>query len=195
MSTKFINLEDRIVTDTGEVVVKFPLLFQRCCSRLPYTNLLAEKDWQVEKFNKHKTEDLDTIEMWEDDGVVTGPADETYEWTIPQEYQELNIVDMAIDGLEKKMDQGKTWEDEAYAGRLMDELDEMRKRDMFPFVRCLIYVRDKFRKNKIVWGVGRGSSCASLVFYLLDINRVDPVKYGIPMEEFFKPEKITDEET
>ena len=68
---------------------------------------------------------------------------------------------------------------------------EMEKRDMFPFVRCMLYVRDKFRQNNVVWGVGRGSSCACLIFYLLDINRVDPVKYDIPMEEFFKPEKIT----
>ena len=73
-----------------------------------------------------------------------------------------------------------------YVSRLSWELDQMEKRNMFPFVRCLLYVTDRFRDEGVVWGVGRGSSCASLVMFLLDINKVDPVKYGIPVEEFFK---------
>lgn len=195
MSTKFIDLDDRIVTDEGQVIAKFALLFDRCRSGQSYTDLLSERDWQVELFNRRSGDELPDIEIWDDDGEVNGPPEESYEWTIPQEYQELNIYDMCFHAFNAKVAKGNIDDDEVYANRLMDELQEMDKRDMFPFVRCLVYVRDRFRKNNVVWGVGRGSSCASLVFYLLDINRVDPVKYEIPKEEFFKPEKMIDETT
>ena len=76
--------------------------------------------------------------------------------------------------------------DEAYIERLSFELEEMKKRDMIPFIRCLVYVIDRFREKDVVWGIGRGSSCASLIMFVLGINRVDPVKYDIPKEEFFK---------
>jgi DNA polymerase III alpha subunit len=57
---------------------------------------------------------------------------------------------------------------------------------MHQFVRCLLYVTHRFKEDGVLWGVGRGSSCASLIMYLLGINKVDPVKYNIPAEEFFK---------
>ena len=195
MSTKFINLEDRIVTDEGKVALKLPLFVELCRSGKPYTHLLAVRNWDIERFNKNTGDEYPDIEIWDDDGEANGPPDETYDWTIPQEYQDLNIYDMSLHAFSKKVAEGKIEEDETYASRLMDELQEMNNRNMFPFIRCLVYVRDKFRENRVVWGVGRGSSCACLVMYLLDINKVDPVKYEIPMEEFFKPEKINEEDT
>ena len=96
------------------------------------------------------------------------------------------IMDRALEALSRKINEGKLGDGYAYSTRTLDELGEMRSRGMFPFVRCLLYVTDQFHKEGVVWGVGRGSSCASLVMFLLRINRIDPVKYGIPAEEFFK---------
>ena len=45
---------------------------------------------------------------------------------------------------------------------------------------------DKFRNDGIVWGVGRGSSCASYVLFLLFVNDVDPVRFGINFSEMSK---------
>ena len=73
-----------------------------------------------------------------------------------------------------------------YEDRLVWELGQMRKQEMYPFIRCLVYVIDEFRKHDILWGVGRGSSCSSLVMFILGINRVDPIKYNIDPKEFFK---------
>jgi DNA polymerase III alpha subunit len=50
----------------------------------------------------------------------------------------------------------------------------------------MVYIIDTLRKNNIVWGVGRGSSVASYVLFLLGVHRVDSVKYDIPLNEFFK---------
>lgn len=53
------------------------------------------------------------------------------------------------------------------------------------FIECVQYMVEQFNSNDMVWGVGRGSSCASLVLFLMGIHCVDPVKYDIDMQEFF----------
>jgi DNA polymerase III alpha subunit len=55
--------------------------------------------------------------------------------------------------------------------------------DMLFFIKYLV---DTLRKNKIIWGVGRGSSVASYVLYLIGVHKVDSIKYNLPIEEFFK---------
>jgi len=73
-----------------------------------------------------------------------------------------------------------------YIERLSIELEEMNKRNMFALLKHLIYIRKQFVDNKIVWGVGRGSSCASLVMFLIGVNKIDPVLYNIPVSEFLR---------
>jgi hypothetical protein len=42
---------------------------------------------------------------------------------------------------------------------------------------------------------GRGSAAASLIFYLLDITRVDPIEWNFPFERFINDKKTaTDSE-
>lgn len=50
----------------------------------------------------------------------------------------------------------------------------------------------KFAKeNGIRIGPGRGSACGSLVADVLDITNVNPLKYGLIMERFINPERIS----
>ena len=183
MSTILIDLEDRIITDDGQTVAKHSLLMKKALSGEVFTNLPAlnepETKWDLEQYNRFT--EKDQIQLWVDDGEFVGPDAETYEWTIPEKYRELDIIELSVQRLEER---GLTSEE--YIDRLGFELEQMEKRDMFPFLRCLVYVIDMFREKGVVWGVGRGSSCASLVMFVLGINRVDPIKYDIPAEEFFK---------
>jgi len=50
----------------------------------------------------------------------------------------------------------------------------------------MIYIVDMMRKNNLVWGVGRGSSVASYVLYLIGIHKIDSLKYNLNIEEFLK---------
>lgn len=75
--------------------------------------------------------------------------------------------------------------DSRYKERLKLELEEIKKRNMHSFICCIHYVIETLKKKNILWGVGRGSSCASLILYLLDVHMVDPVKYDIDLQEFF----------
>lgn len=182
MSTKLIDLNDRVITDKGEVVARYELLVQRALSGQVFTDMPALPHKDIGRYNERSGREH-PIEFWEDTGADTleGPDPETFEWTIPKKYLELDLYEICAAAL---MARGLV--NEEYVGRLTWELDQMEQREMFPFVRCLLYVTDQFHKEGVVWGVGRGSSCASLVMFLLRINRIDPVKYDIPAEEFFK---------
>jgi len=72
--------------------------------------------------------------------------------------------------------------------RVVEELEQYRSRNLYPILRALIYIIDTMRKHKIVWGVGRGSSVASYVLYLLGVHKVDSLKYNLDIKEFLKDE-------
>ena len=54
------------------------------------------------------------------------------------------------------------------------------------FLRFCIYLAVVLKQEGIVHGVGRGSSCACFLLYLLGINKVNPLVYGLEIEEFLK---------
>ena len=179
MSTKILDLEDKVVTDDGSVVFKYDFLVHLVSNTSVFSDFLVLPHHDLRVYNMRNPEHALTV--WEDDNITSGPDKETFDWVIPEEYQKLDIVDLSAYKLKEL---GLTSEE--YTSRLEYELFEMNKRGMFQFIRCVYYVVEELRKNNIVWGVGRGSSCASLVLFVLGINRVDPVKYNIPVGEFIK---------
>jgi DNA polymerase III alpha subunit len=40
--------------------------------------------------------------------------------------------------------------------------------------------------NRIIWGVGRGSSVASYVLYKLGVHRIDSMYYDLDPQEFLR---------
>ena len=98
-------------------------------------------------------------------------------WDIPQQYQQLDVLNYLHDKM------GNAGEERL--SRLAAEWKEIQSRGMEPLIKTLIYIVDKFKESKTVWGVGRGSSCASYVLFLIGLHKVDPIKFGIPMTEFF----------
>ena len=77
-----------------------------------------------------------------------------------------------------------------YSERLIYELDriiELGFSGYFLIVQDLI---NHCRKMGIFVGPGRGSASGSLVCYLLDITRLDPVKYKLLFDRFISPARI-----
>jgi DNA polymerase III alpha subunit len=50
----------------------------------------------------------------------------------------------------------------------------------------MIYLVDFMRENDIVWGVGRGSSVASYVLYLIGVHKIDSLYYDLDIAEFLR---------
>jgi DNA polymerase III alpha subunit len=48
------------------------------------------------------------------------------------------------------------------------------------------YVVDTLRANNVVWGVGRGSSVASYVLFIIGVHKIDSVKYDLDWREFLR---------
>jgi DNA polymerase III alpha subunit len=98
------------------------------------------------------------------------------QWFMPQYYQNLDIEGELLSLCHTHEQQT----------RVRQELLLFKKNNLLNLVRYLKYLVDTMTQNNIVWGVGRGSSVASYVLYLIGLHMVDPIKYQIPLTEFFK---------
>ena len=101
---------------------------------------------------------------------------DTNNWFMPDSYKKMDIEKFVLDACNE----------EEYTQRAKVELEEFSKRNLTMLLRQVKYIIDTLRKNNIVWGVGRGSSVASLVLHILGVHKIDPIKYNIPLNEFFK---------
>ena len=97
-------------------------------------------------------------------------------WRMPKEYKELDIAAYVL-GLCKE---------EHELQRVGEELILYQERDLFDLLRYLKYLIDTLRKNNIVWGVGRGSSVASYVLFLIGVHKIDSLYYNLNIDEFLK---------
>jgi len=91
-----------------------------------------------------------------------------------------------LDELKNKLINSERY-NKKYVDRFKKELDfffkDKTRADFLFSVNKLI---EQFEEDGIVWGVGRGSSCASLILYILKVHDIDPVKYEINFQEFSK---------
>lgn len=97
-------------------------------------------------------------------------------WFIPDEYKNFDIAKFVLDQCQNE-------EELQRAGK---ELLLYQERDMFVLLQYLKYLVDTMRTNNIVWGVGRGSSVASFVLYLIGVHKINSLYYDLPIEEFLK---------
>ena len=70
--------------------------------------------------------------------------------------------------------------------RVEEEYKLYHETNLENLLRLMMYLVDSFRKYGILWGVGRGSSVASYILYLIGINRINPLKYDLNIEEFLR---------
>jgi len=97
-------------------------------------------------------------------------------WWMPDEYKTFNLHEYLM---------GQCATDEQIQ-RMNEEFEEYKTRGLLPLLRYMKYIVDTMRENDIVWGVGRGSSVASYVLYLIGVHKVDSIKYDLDFKEFFR---------
>jgi DNA polymerase III alpha subunit len=97
-------------------------------------------------------------------------------WNMPVEYKNLDIAKYILD-------QCSNSEELQRAGQ---ELLLFQEREMFPLLQYLKYLVDTMRKHDVVWGVGRGSSVASFVLFLLGVHKINSLYYDLSIDEFLK---------
>lgn len=98
-------------------------------------------------------------------------------WFMPDEYKTLDIENWLFE-------QAPPWDPQHT--RLAEELEAYKARDMLDLLRWLKYFVDTCSKEQVLWGLGRGSSVASYVLYLIGVHNIDPIKYNLDWQEFLR---------
>lgn len=139
-------------------------------------DIIVEPSQEIDKLEEHSNiklkkfdPSLELISIEDFDSLCQS------DWFIPEEYKNMDIEGYLAHVCPKENYQ-----------RLIEELQEYRERNLLPLLKVLKYLVDTLRKHKVLWGVGRGSSVASYVLYLLEVHRIDSVKYQLDWHEFLK---------
>lgn len=97
-------------------------------------------------------------------------------WHMPEQYRNMDIAQHVL-GL---------CNNEAELQRCGHELLMYQDKNLFELLKYMVYLVDTMTANKIIWGVGRGSSVASYVLYKLGVHQVDSIYYNLDVEEFLR---------
>ena len=138
----------------------------------------------IEHFNSLVETPAEMIQLSPlDDEIFKSFTPDAY--LIPDEYKNLDLTTYVKSKYEEHLSNSGEQKTENAARRINIELDEIKKRNVELLFKTIIYIVDIFKQQGIIYGIGRGSSCASYILFLIGLNSVDPLKFDISIEEFF----------
>ncbi len=97
-------------------------------------------------------------------------------WWIPEEYAALDVRAKLL----------SLCQTEQEIARVEQEMDMFEERNFIFVLRLMCYLVDHWRKNEVVWGVGRGSSVASYCLFLIGVHKINSLAYNLSINEFLK---------
>jgi DNA polymerase III alpha subunit len=177
-----MKIKGRTIDDWGNVLFETDGLIDLLMRGNELSSELSALDCDgVVKFNtlcKELDHPEDMVSIYSKPSIDVPTWDEQFqkEWFTPEPYASLDVHKWL---LEKCQNQEQI-------NRVEEEWNLFEERDMIPLLRCLVYLVSTFRERKVVWGVGRGSSVASYILYLIGIHKVDSMKYDLDVREFLK---------
>ncbi len=103
-------------------------------------------------------------------------SERTQRWLIPEKYLGIDVAALCLERCD----------DPEGIRRVEEEMALYEERGLIPLLQTMLYMVDIMRENKIVWGVGRGSSVSSYILYLIGIHKINSLKYNLRIEEFLR---------
>ena len=97
-------------------------------------------------------------------------------WHMPDKYKQLDIANYIL----------HLCKNDEELQRCGQELLLYQEHNLFDLLRYLHYLVQVMSEHKIIWGVGRGSSVASYVLYLLKVHKIDSLYYDLDPTEFLR---------
>lgn len=172
---------DRRIDPWGRVVMKPDAVFRLAMEGHDVWSIPVDPGPAIDLYNE-------TLVRFDKPGLTMGPPTEM-ETTPEEEHAQHAASWMVSDEIKTipvrafLLDLCRTPEEKA---RVNLEMDLYEERDLIPLLQLMMYLVNHFRENNVVWGVGRGSSVASFVLYLIGVHKVNSLKYGLAIEEFLK---------
>lgn len=145
-----------------------------------FENVFVTDEKEIVKFNgavKETFSNLEKLKVYQLPEESLEFFDEANQctWFMPEGYAS-NLVDTLY----------SMCETESQRARVDEELTLFIQHGMFDMLFYLKYLVDTMRENNIVWGVGRGSSVASYVLFLIGVHKIDSIKYKLDITEFLR---------
>lgn len=145
-----------------------------------YSNKITQFDVELDK-DLIQLQEVANIQLQErlpeDLSVEEFDSFSKTQWFMPDEYKNLDIENYILELI-------PPWDDANT--RVLEELEEFKTRDMLDILRWMKYFVDTCTTCNIVWGVGRGSSVASYVLFLLGVHQIDSIKYNLDWRDFLR---------
>lgn len=166
----------------GAVIINSDELFNAIYSGKikSFENVFLDDITEITKFNTSVKSNFDEFDSLKEyipsiQSLQEFDTSNQINWFMPDEYKNIDIEQYLVSICPEQNYQ-----------RLVDELQLFNQHNMMDLLRYIKYLVDVMRKHKIVWGVGRGSSVASYVLFLLGIHKIDSIKYELDINEFLK---------
>jgi DNA polymerase III alpha subunit len=131
----------------------------------------------VRGYNKHVTK-LEELKVKTDCSRL--PTD----WAIPDDYKSINIIDHLFNSHDIIVSGMPPDEVDARDRRLVEEIILFDEHSIIDVLPTIIYIINTLVSNNIVWGIGRGSSVASYLLYVLGLHDVDSYDYKLDITDF-----------
>lgn len=176
-----MNLNGRTIDSWGNVTFTESGLYELLMTGGDITGLAAEASPEVMQYNQlckafdHPEDQLSQY-VQPDVSVEQWDQQNQNQWFTPEPFSSLDMLPWLLERCETP----------AQRDRVNEEWPLFVERDMIPVLRFLVYLVDHLRSNRIVWGVGRGSSVSSYVLYLIGVHRIDSMRYGLEIGDFLK---------
>jgi DNA polymerase III alpha subunit len=122
--------------------------------------------------------DFALIEQFDNTNIPQFHQQRQQYWHMPEQYCNMDIAAYVV----------ALCKTEQQLARVAEELILFQDQNLFELLKYLKYLVDVIAENNIVCGVGRGSSVASYVLYLLGVHRIDSMQYGLDIREFLREE-------
>jgi DNA polymerase III alpha subunit len=131
---------------------------------------------QARLLNADRIPELMALEDLSDTSIEFFDESNQCTWFMPEDANKFPIVEWLYEQCTNETERI----------RVDKELELFIQHGMFDLLFYLKYLVDTMRENKILWGVGRGSSVASYVLYLIGVHRINSIKYNLDINEFLK---------
>lgn len=175
-----VKLPDRELWFDGSVSVNPEDVLNALTSGVRAENLYVTSITpEIETYNKFADHKV---------GIKTDITTPSTKWNIPEIYTKMDVNEYIVNVvLPKQIDQNLS-DDEISVRiqRVLYELTLYEKHNAIEVLRVLIYIINTLSENDVIWGVGRGSSVASYVLYLIGVHDIDSVKYQLDVTDFLR---------
>lgn len=166
-------LNDRVLVYDGDSILNPDEITEMILSGLDISNI----------YTSEITSDITQYNLSSINSIKTKNSvnEFDYSWNIPEKYKKINVLEYVIN---KYVKQNKF--NQFRYDRIVLEMKIFKSKNLIEFLKTLIFIVDVIETNNIVRGVGRGSSVASYVLYIIGIHSIDSFAYELDFSEFIR---------